>query len=101
MMISFFVVFFFLLEAAKSIPVAETSQKNKVCSSKLPMAGGYTDRIVCNKIHGELPNIMTIGPTLLPFHLLYVSQGGKISNKGQNRSIEFLKNSHLDNITRM
>ena len=33
--------------------------------------------------------------------LLYITRGGKISEKGQNWSMEFLKNNHLDNITSM
>ncbi len=36
---------------------------------------------------------------VIAMHLLYVTGGGKISKKGQNQSMEFLKNNHLDNIT--
>ena len=32
-------------------------------------------------------------------HILYVTRGGKISKKGQNWSMEFLKNNHMVNIT--
>ena len=31
--------------------------------------------------------------------VLYITRGGKISKKGQNWSMEFFKNNHLDNIT--
>ncbi len=34
-------------------------------------------------------------------HLLYVTRGSKISKKGQNWFVEFLKNNRLDNITSM
>ncbi len=35
-------------------------------------------------------------------HVLYASQGNKISKKVQNRSMElFVRNNHLDNITSM
>ena len=33
------------------------------------------------------------------FHSLHGTRGGKISKKGQNWSIEFWKNNHMDNIT--
>ena len=34
-----------------------------------------------------------------PYYQLYVTRGGKIFKKGQNWSMEFLKNNHLEIIT--